>query len=76
AAETIRENNSLGAVSARDCPTEKLCKRGCTRSGIDKPIDIALMQRFITDFENQTAKQIYKTGSKTLGKVSIIGAGP
>ena len=26
AAETIRENNALGAVCARVCPTEKLCK--------------------------------------------------
>ncbi|MDI5822361.1 hypothetical protein MJI95_28085, partial [Salmonella enterica subsp. enterica serovar Kentucky] len=56
AAETIRENNALGAVCARVCPTEKLCQRGCTRSGIDKPIDIARLQRFITDFEQQTAK--------------------
>lgn len=76
AAETIRENNALGAVCARVCPTEKLCQRGCTRSGIDKPIDIARLQRFITDFEQQTAMQIYQPGSKTRGKVAIIGAGP
>lgn len=76
AAETIRENNALGAVCARVCPTEKLCQRGCTRSGIDKPIDIARLQRFITDFEQQTAMQIYQPGSKTHGKVAIIGAGP
>ena len=35
AAETIRENNALGAVCARVCPTEKLCQHGCSRSGID-----------------------------------------
>lgn len=28
AAETIRENNALGAVCARVCPTEKLCQSG------------------------------------------------
>lgn len=76
AAETIRENNALGAVCARVCPTEKLCQRGCTRSGIDKPIDIARLQRFITDFEQQTAMKIYQPATKTLGKVAIIGAGP
>ena len=76
AAETIRENNALGAVCARVCPTEKLCQRGCTRSGIDKPIDIARLQRFITDFEQQTAMKIYQPGTKTLGKIAIIGAGP
>lgn len=76
AAETIRENNALGAVCARVCPTEKLCQRGCTRSGIDKPIDIARLQRFITDFEQQTAMKIYQPATKKLGKVAVIGAGP
>ncbi|WP_033135028.1 FAD-dependent oxidoreductase [Aeromonas finlandensis] len=76
AAETIRENNALGAVCARVCPTEKLCQSGCSRSGIDKPIDIARLQRFITDFEQQTAMKIYQPGTKTLGKVAVIGAGP
>lgn len=57
-------------------PNRKLCQRGCTRSGIDKPIDIARLQRFITDFEQQTAMKIYQPATKTLGKVAIIGAGP
>lgn len=76
AAETIRENNALGAVCARVCPTEKLCQAECSRSGIDKPIDIARLQRFVTDFEQQTGMQVYQPGSKTLGKVAIVGAGP
>ncbi|BBR59618.1 MULTISPECIES: NAD(P)-dependent oxidoreductase [Enterobacteriaceae] len=76
AAETIRENNALGAVCARVCPTEKLCQQGCSRSGIDTPIDIGRLQRFVTDFEQQTAMQIYQPGRKDKGKVAIIGAGP
>lgn len=76
AAETIRENNALGAVCARVCPTEKLCQRGCSRSGIDTPIDIARLQRFVTDFEQRTNMQIYQPGRKDKGKVAIIGAGP
>ncbi|WP_227479845.1 NAD-dependent dihydropyrimidine dehydrogenase subunit PreA [Escherichia coli] len=76
AAETIRENNALGAVCARVCPTEKLCQSGCTRAGVDTPIDIGRLQRFVTDFEQQTGMEIYQPGTKTLGKVAIIGAGP
>ncbi|EER6810343.1 FAD-dependent oxidoreductase [Escherichia coli] len=76
AAETIRENNALGAVCARVCPTEKLCQSGCTRAGVDAPIDIGRLQRFVTDFEQQTGMEIYQPGTKTLGKVAIIGAGP
>ena len=76
AAETIRENNALGAVCARVCPTEKLCQSGCKRAGVDAPIDIGRLQRFVTDFEQQTGMEIYLPGTKTLGKVAIIGAGP
>lgn len=53
AAETIRENNALGAVCARVCPTEKLCQSGCTRAGVDTPIDIGRLQRFVTDLNNK-----------------------
>ena len=76
AAETIRENNALGAVCARVCPTEKLCQHGCSRSGIDTPIDIGRLQRFVTDFEQQTRMKIYQPGRKDKGKVAIVGAGP
>ncbi|MFU0929791.1 FAD-dependent oxidoreductase [Kluyvera cryocrescens] len=76
AAETIRENNALGAVCARVCPTEKLCQHGCSRSGIDTPIDIARLQRFVTDFEQQTKMKVYQSGRKDKGKIAIVGAGP
>ncbi|MEG0364600.1 MAG: hypothetical protein RR577_03115, partial [Erysipelotrichales bacterium] len=33
AAETIRENNAMGAICARVCPTERYCEQGCSRSG-------------------------------------------
>lgn len=44
--------------------------------GVDAPIDIGRLQRFVTDFEQQTGMEIYQPGTKTLGKVAIIGAGP
>lgn len=76
AAETIRINNTFGAVCARVCPTEKYCQKGCTRSGIDRPIDIGRLQRFATDFEASTKMEIYQKASATGKKVAIIGAGP
>ena len=49
AAETIRENNPLGAICARVCPTERYCQKGCSRSGIDHPIEIGKSQQSLTD---------------------------
>lgn len=76
AAETVRENNALGAICARVCPTEKYCQKGCSRSGIDRPIDIGRIQRFITDFEDATKMKILAKGPSNGKKVAIIGSGP
>ncbi len=76
AAEVIRENNALGSICARVCPTEKLCQKGCSRSGIDKPIEIGKIQRFVTDFEYDTNMKILQKGTQKLGKIAIVGSGP
>lgn len=76
AAETIRENNALGGVCARVCPTEKYCQKGCSRSGIDRPIDIGGIQRYATDFEAATDMKILQAGKPNGRKVAIVGSGP
>ena len=76
AAETIRENNALGAICARVCPTEKYCQKGCSRSGIDKPIDIGRIQRYVTDFEDATKMNILETKPLNGKSVAIVGSGP
>lgn len=76
AAETVRINNILGAICARVCPTEKYCQLGCSRSGIDKPIDIGRIQRYITDFEDAAKMDILEQAKPNGKKVAIIGSGP
>lgn len=75
-AETIRENNALGAICARVCPTEKYCQRGCSRSGIDRPIDIGGIQRYATDFEAACGMKILEAGKPNGLAVAIVGSGP
>ena len=76
AAETIRENNALGAICARVCPTEKYCQKGCSRSGIDRPIDIGRIQRYVTDLEESLKMKILKEGKPNGKKVAVVGSGP
>ena len=76
AAETIRENNAIGGVCARVCPTERYCQQACSRCGIDRPIDIGGIQRFVTDFEETVGLEILKTGAANGKKIGIIGSGP
>lgn len=76
AAEIVRENNALGAICARVCPTEKYCQKGCSRSGIDRPIDIGRIQRYVTDFEIDTKMKILSSGPRNGKSVGIVGSGP
>ena len=76
AAETVRINNILGAICARVCPTERYCQQGCSRSGIDKPIDIGRIQRYITDFEDATKMDIVELLPRNGKKVAVFGSGP
>lgn len=76
AAETVRINNILGSICARVCPTERYCQAGCSRSGIDKPIDIGRIQRYITDFEEATKMDIVDVKEPNGKKVAVIGSGP
>lgn len=76
AAEVVRENNTLGAICARICPTEKLCKSACSRCGIDKPIEIGKIQEYITDYEEKTNMKILKAGQENGKKICIVGSGP
>jgi len=76
AAEIIRSNNILGGVCARVCPYEKTCEGACERSGIDKPIQIGRLQRYITDYEKATGFQALEAPKATKEKVAMIGSGP
>lgn len=76
AVEVVRENNALAAICARVCPTEKYCQSGCSRCGIDKPIDIGAIQRFICDFEVDTKMEVLEFPKYNGKKVAIIGSGP
>ena len=76
AAETIRINNILGAICARVCPTEKYCQHGCSRSGIDKPIDIGRIQRYVTDMEDALGMEVLEKAPANGKTIAVIGSGP
>ena len=76
AAETIRKSNILGGICARVCPYERLCEQACSRTGIDKPIEIGRIQRFVTDYEKATGFRVLEAPAADKEKVAMIGSGP
>src|SRR5882724_10958920 len=46
----ILDENIMGGICARVCPTEILCERACVRNlAEDKPVRIGALQRHATD---------------------------
>ncbi len=77
AAETIFDQNILGGMCARVCPTETLCEQACVREEAEgKPVQIGLLQRFATDEAMSAGKQFYSRAASTGKTVGIVGAGP
>jgi dihydropyrimidine dehydrogenase (NAD+) subunit PreT len=78
AARTILEENILGGMCARVCPTEVLCEQACVRNAQeDKPVEIGLLQRHATDACFTAAGAPLFTRAAPSGKrVAVVGAGP
>jgi glutamate synthase (NADPH/NADH) small chain len=78
AAKTIFEQNIMGGICARVCPTETLCEEACVRNDAEeKPVKIGHLQRFATDFfMDNVAAHPYERAASTGKKIAIVGAGP
>ena len=77
AAETIFEQNILGGMCARVCPTETLCEEACVREKAEgKPVKIGLLQRYAADALMRSGKQPFQRATATGKKVAVVGAGP
>ena len=77
AARTILEQNILGDMCARVCPTETLCEEACVRETAEgKPVDIGRLQRFATDRLMMRQGHPFERGIPTDKRVAVVGAGP
>jgi dihydropyrimidine dehydrogenase (NAD+) subunit PreT len=77
AAHDILEQNIMGAVCARVCPTEVLCEGACVRNSQEhKPVAIGALQRYATDALFRAGAQLFKAGPSTGKRVAVMGGGP
>jgi glutamate synthase (NADPH/NADH) small chain len=77
AAKTILQENIMGGMCARVCPTEVLCEEACVRNTHeDKPVEIGLLQRYATDPVFDDGEQPFERAAATGRKVAVVGGGP
>ena len=76
-ARTILQENIMGGMCARVCPTEVLCEEACVRNTHeDKPVEIGLLQRYATDPVFDESAKLFERAEPTGRKVAVVGGGP
>ncbi|MCM2473188.1 NAD(P)-dependent oxidoreductase [Rhizobium sp. CG5] len=76
-AKTIFDQNILGGMCARVCPTETLCEEACVRNTAEeRPVEIGRLQRYATDIAIEQNRQFYTPAAPTGQTVAVVGAGP
>lgn len=76
AARTIFDQNILGGMCARVCPTETLCEEVCVREVAEgQPVEIGRLQRYATD-SVMDAPHPYVRAPDTGFHIAVVGAGP
>ncbi len=77
AARTILEQNILGGMCARVCPTETLCEEACVREAAEgKPVEIGRLQRHATDVLMAQDQHPFARAAATGKTAAVVGAGP
>ncbi|MCD2176304.1 NAD(P)-dependent oxidoreductase [Rhizobium sp. C1] len=77
AAKTIFDQNIMGGMCARVCPTETLCEQACVRNTAEeRPVEIGRLQRYATDKAMGAGKQFYTRPASNGKSVGVVGAGP
>ncbi len=77
AARTILDQNILGGMCARVCPTETLCEEACVREAAEgRPVEIGRLQRYATDTLMAEGGHPFTRAAPTGRRVAVVGAGP
>ena len=76
AAEKIRENNVLPAITGRVCPQENHCEGACLLHKKVDPLGIGYLERFVADYDQRVGARVAQKAPATGKKVAIVGSGP
>jgi dihydropyrimidine dehydrogenase (NAD+) subunit PreT len=77
AGKTILDQNILGGMCARVCPTETLCEEACVRETAEgAPVIIGRLQRYATDAVMATGEHPFTRAAPSGKSVGVVGAGP
>lgn len=75
ALELIKKENPLPAICGRICPRK--CESACTRSGVDEPLAVDEIKKFIADQDLKAEHRFVPEKKKQRPeRIAVVGAGP
>lgn len=76
--KVLKQYSSFSAICGRVCPQEKQCEGHCIHLKMkDKAVAIGPLERFVADYERQSAKKVTWDVAPANGiKVAVVGSGP
>lgn len=73
----LQDSNRLPGVCGRVCPQEDQCALACTLGKKFEPVNIGLLERYVSDKAVEKNTDIFKSNmDKSKPTVGIVGAGP
>lgn len=76
AIRTIKENNILGGACGVLCPTARLCEQECCATGIDRPVEIGKIQRFLVEHAWERNFTVFEKAASRSETIAVVGSGP
>ena len=76
AIRVIKNNNILGGVCGRLCPTSRLCEQNCSICPLENPIKIGKIQEALMRYYYQSNFKVFEKQKLTGLKVAVVGGGP
>ncbi len=74
AIDIVRENLPFAAVCGRVC--HHPCETNCRRDGVDDPVAIREVKRFVAEHQGADGATVYKADVQDKARVAIVGSGP
>jgi len=77
AIDTIKDKNSLPAITGRVCPQEMQCESKCILNFYEcEPVAIGRLERFVGDWELSSEIRLPEKAPPTGKRIAVVGSGP
>lgn len=77
AIDEYRKSNLIFGITGLVCPQNVQCEKGCALAGINEPISIGAIERFLWEWERDHGGPKIPTLPRDSGKcVAVVGSGP